>query len=380
MASRGFDVVGYDPAPQTVDSLPYEAGLVDLQGNVAVLDSVERVVAVSDVVFVAVQTPHEPRFDGTHRITDERADLEVAFLASAVSAVCEAAHRRRHPVVMAVVSTVLPGTWDRVVAPKLNEFVRAAYTPSLIAMGTTVADWLRPEMVLVGTDDDVAHQVLAEMFGQLHDRPIVRLRPNEAELTKMSYNAFIGLKIAYANWLMEICHHIGADVDAVTGALAQATDRIVSPRYLSAGMGDGGGCHPRDNLALSWLGRRLGVSVDVAGFAMEARQAQTQWLADMALHWSRMSHLPVVLCGAEYKANVPLTAGSPGLLLSELLGGVNVVGFDEPLTPYPAVYVVTARHDRWPSERWPARSVVVDPWGYVPDQAGVTVVRVGRAH
>lgn len=378
MGAAGFEVVGYDPHPQTVAALDYEQGLADLAEYVPlVLDSVERVVAVSDVVFVAVQTPHEPRFDGTHPIDCERADFEVAYVANAVRAVCEAARTRQKRITLAVVSTVLPGTWDRVVAPLLNEWVHAAYTPSLIAMGTTVADWKRPEMVLVGTDDDSAFLTLAAVFSTMHDRPIVRLRPSEAELTKMSYNSFIGLKIAFANWLMEICHHLGADVDAVTGALAQATDRIVSPRYLRAGMGDGGGCHPRDNLALSWLARRLELSVDVAGFAMEARQAQTEWLAAMADHWSGLTGLPVALCGVEYKADVPLTAGSPGRLLAALVDA-EVIGFGEPVPTSPRVFVVTVNHARWRSQEWPAGSAVLDPWGMVPDAPGVTVVRIGR--
>lgn len=384
MASRGFEVFGYDPAPQTVDALDYEAGLADLADFApTVLDSVERVVAVADVVFVAVQTPHEPAFDGTRPMSDDRADFEVAYLANAVRRVCEAALERNRPITMAVVSTVLPGTWHRVIEPLLNPMVHAAYTPSLIAMGTTVADWLRPEMVLLGTDDAKARGNLVDVFSRLHDRPVVHLRPVEAELVKMSYNAFIGLKIVYANWLMEVCHHTGADVDAVSGALAQATDRIVSPRYLSAGMGDGGGCHPRDNLALSWLAERYGLSVDVAGFAMKAREAQTGWLADMVDHWAALTGLPVVLCGIEYKAGVPLTAGSPAALLRALLAskglGSGLVQYGAPIPARPSVFVVSTNHDRWSDEKWPAGSVVLDPWGMVPDQPGVTVVRVGRA-
>lgn len=379
MKAAGFEVVGFDPRPQTVDKLDYEAGLADLGVTVPVVGSVREVVAASTVVFVAVQTPHEEAFDGTHLLTDDRADFEVAYLASAVADVCRAAADLGRTVTMAVVSTVLPGTWNRVVAPHLNAYVRAAYTPSLIAMGTTVADWQRPEMVLVGTDDDIAFRAVEEVFSRLHDRPIVRLRPVEAELVKMAYNSFIGLKIVYANWLGEICGHLGGDVDAVSGALAQATDRIVSPRYLRAGMGDGGGCHPRDNLALSWLARRLGLSVDVAGFAMEAREAQTRRLADTVEHWHRLTGLPVVLCGLEYKADVPLTAGSPARLLLEMLGhSTKVIGWGDGVGPRLGVFVITTNHARWAGERWPAGSVVIDPWGIVADRAGVTVVRPGR--
>src|SRR6266498_4064011 len=81
------------------------------------------------------------------------------------------------------------------------------------------------------------------------------------------------LKIVLANTLMELCDRIpGADVDAVTESLAQATDRIVSPKYLTAGMGDGGACHPRDGIAMSWLAQHLDLSVDLFGYTSWARR------------------------------------------------------------------------------------------------------------
>ena len=380
MASRGITVCGYDPHPQSVESLDYEAGLADLpmRGTFRQYSSVRQVVANSDIVLVAVQTPHEPRFDGTHLLDDDRADFETAYLANAVREVCREAEALKHRITMAVVSTVLPGTWDRIVAPYLNGYVHGAYTPSLIAMGTTVDDWLRPEMVICGTDDEWAFGAVERMHLQMHDRPIMRMRPIEAELTKQSYNTFIGLKIVFANSLMEICHHTGADVDAVTGALAQASDRIISPKYLAGGMGDGGGCHPRDNLAISWLSQRLGLSVDVAGFAMQAREAQSWWLADLVEHWRRMSGLDVALCGTEYKANVPLTVGSAALLLERMLDGCQTVSVHQDLPESPHVFVVTTNHDRWRDETWPAGSVILDPWGMIADQPGCTVIRIGR--
>lgn len=381
MASKGHEVCGYDPHPQTVGALAYEAGLTELARvhDIAVLPSIGDVLGRSDVVFIAVQTPHEPEFDGTSELTDRRADFEVGYLAQAFRTVAGEAGRQERRVVVAVISTVLPGTWDRVIAPAINGWVDCAYTPSLIAMGTTIADWLRPEMVMLGTDNAQARERLTALHRTLHDRPILNMRPADAELTKMSYNSFIGLKIAFANWVMEICHHTGADVDVVTGALAQATDRIVSPRYMSAGMGDGGGCHPRDNIALSWLSKRLGLSCDVAGFTAEARQAQSRWLADLAIHWSKLTGLPIVLCGKEYKADSPLTAGSAALLLaSQLEGRCIVLPHDGSPGEKPAVFVITTRHSRWPNLIWPQGSVVLDPWGYIPDETGLVVIRVGR--
>ena len=89
------------------------------------------------------------------------------------------------------------------------------------------------------------------------------------------------MKIVFANVLMEICHKTGANVDEVTDALKLANDRLISGKYFTGGMGDGGACHPRDNIALSWLSRKLNLSFDWFENIMLARQKQTEWLANL---------------------------------------------------------------------------------------------------
>jgi len=210
-----------------------------------------------------------------------------------------------------------------------------------------------------------------------------------AETIKVTYNTFLGAKLVFANAVMELCHDLGADVDEVTGALGMAHRRLISPAYLTGGMGDGGGCHPRDNLALSWLAKRLGLSFDLFGTMMQARDAQTRWLADLTAEWAALTRLPVVILGKAYKPGTNITAGSPALLLADLLGRrdpellanhwdphVDTVAVVTNLSP--AVYVVATRHPEFAEMEFKAGSVVVDPWRYLPDQEGVTVVRVGR--
>ena len=89
------------------------------------------------------------------------------------------------------------------------------------------------------------------------------------------------MKNSRANTMMEICQKTEADVDDVTAAISMATDRIISPRYLRGGMGDAGGCHPRDNIAMSWLAEELGLSCNPFEDMMRAREKQTRWLATL---------------------------------------------------------------------------------------------------
>jgi UDPglucose 6-dehydrogenase len=217
---------------------------------------------------------------------------------------------------------------------------------------------------------------------------LFRTTVETAEAIKVFYNCAISAKIVLANTIMEVCHKTGADCDRVIDALSMATDRVISPKYLRGGMGDGGACHPRDGLAMSWLARRLDLSYDLMGEMMQAREAQTGWLADLAAHYAGLTGLPVVILGKAYKPHSDLTSGSPALLLAQLLDdrGHEPAAHWDPYTDDwglkaegpAAVYVIGTRHHDFAFCEFPAGSVVLDPFGFIPDKAGVTVVRVGR--
>lgn len=194
-------------------------------------------------------------------------------------------------------------------------------------------------------------------------------------------NTYIGQKVVFANTMMELAHKTAADCDEVWHALSHATDRLHSPRYLRGGMGDGGGCHPRDNIAMSWLARRVGMSVDWFTQIMQAREAQSDWLAHLVAYHAEVSGLGVFVMGKAYKAGVGITVGSPATLLA---GALDATCYDPIVDDFKwepdqrAVYVIATNHPEFAEYRWPEGSIVVDPWGYIPDRVGVNVVRVGR--
>jgi UDPglucose 6-dehydrogenase len=353
------------------------------------LVALERVVEEAEIVFVAVQTPHEPQLDGAGRLPDYRRDFDYSFLTRAVADVASAIRQLGKQPSLAIVSTVLPGTMEREIVPLLPAGVELAYNPSFTAMGTTIRDFLNPEFVLVGRDPASASRAgscLERFYGTLHDRPLVTTDMRTAELIKVAYNTFIGQKIVFANAMMELCHKLGADVDQLSGALGLGGDRIISPRYLSGGMGDGGPCHPRDNIALSWLSRELDLAHDIFGEVMIAREHQTEWLADLIEQ--RADELPIVVLGKAFKPGTELTAGSPALLLARILSerGIEFVHHDGNVDDDdyrlddgpPSLFFIATRHPEYRDAAYPAGSVVLDPWGYVPDRKDVAVVRIGR--
>jgi UDPglucose 6-dehydrogenase len=375
----GHKVFGYDV--RGVDA-EYDFGELD---SVDVLESINDVVTMIDgVVFVAVQTPHSPEYGGEQPTPVEPREFEYAYLVNAVRAVCRAAWQQEKHITLVVVSTVLPGTFDRYLRPLLNEYVTPVYHPFFIAMGTVVRDFAQPEMRLFGVDDPKHTDVLHEIYSTMHSAPAPTVSIASAELTKVSYNTFISMKIVYANLLAEMCEVTGADVDEVIDALVQGDQRIISASYLRAGMGDGGACHPRDNVALSALAQRYNLSSDLMGFLNEARDRQALWFARIIEHWRNLTGLPVTLLGKSYKPDVTLTDGSPALLLAHYLRSIDVEFEHDDLQVLlvddePRVIFITTRHEHYRTLVFPTGSVVIDPFGYLDvDDARVTYVTPGR--
>lgn len=391
MAARGLDVYGYDPHVwQYPADLSYEQGLEevakDARGRMHFC-GLNEVIQNCDVIMVAVQTPHEPRFEGVTPLPEDRADFDYSFLRRAVAQTGGEAALQGRQVTLAIISTVLPGTMEREIRPLLGSHAKLVYNPSFIAMGTTIRDFIDPEFVLLGGDED---DRVADVYRKLRPfMPFYRTTIENAELIKVAYNTFIGLKVAFANTLMEVCHKAGCDVEAVTGALKKAHRRLISPAYMDGGMGDGGGCHPRDNIALSWLARELDLSHDLFEDVMACREDQARWLADLVLEHQRRTGLPVGILGIAYKPGSHITTGSPARLVKAMLkecpNSVSTydphvgIGTEETRgSAGPMVWLVGCKHHEFPDLKFPTGSVVIDPFRYMPDQDGVTVVRIGE--
>lgn len=392
-AIGGHQVYGYDPNPAVQTYLadrkiPYlerRAGDFLKNHSISYVQSPSDLVAHSDIIFVPVQTPHDKQFEGHLPMPEgDRKDFDYSFLKAAVKTLADEAGAKCKYVVVVIISTVLPGTVEREIKPLLNEYVSLCYNPYFIAMGTTIDDYLHPEFVLLGSDNDPEAACLVEKFySTIHDKPVFKTNIESAELIKVSYNTYISMKIGFANTVMEICHKTNADADDVAKALSMANERIISPKYLKGGMGDGGGCHPRDNIAMSFLADKLNLSYNIFESLMIGREQQAKWLAELALEHA--DGRPVVLLGEAYKPETNLTVGSPALLVGHYVkeAGQEVTVLDPHVhgtqeVSEASVCVVTTNHEVWPTLTYPAGSVIIDPWGYMPDQEDVEVIRVGR--
>lgn len=380
------DVVGYDLSRIKLDAFAHEMGpqgtsFMEVPQTLTVAESLVEAVRDAEIVFVAVQTPHRPEFEGITPLPRDRADFDSTYLRIALADVASCV---KPATIVAVVSTILPGTLRSILPRKP---LRVVYNPAFIAMGTVQRDFLQPEFVLLGGDDIEAVQAMARFYETLTDAPCARMSIESAELTKVAYNTVISQKVALANVLGQICHELpGADVDAVTFALSLATRRIVSSAYTSAGMGDGGGCHPRDNIAMSWLARELGLHHDPFEQAMVAREEHARWLATMLAEQG----MPTAIIGTAYKPGSAIETGSHALLVANILErefGLTPQLIDPFARPREwaklkgnlpvAAYLIGCSHERVIAAAFPRRSVVIDPYRYIQDQPGIRVIRIG---
>ena len=251
-------------------------------------------------------------------------------------------------------------------------------------MGTTRNDFENPEFVLFGMDDEVAYQKAKQLYSTIHDKPIYQCTIEEAEMIKVTYNTYITMKICLANVVMEASHKLdNVNCDNVMKGLFLGSERLMSPKYLLGGMGDGGGCHPRDNIALSWLAKKIDMSYDWYENLMICREKQTEWLADLIVEHKGV--LPVTILGKCFKKETNLTVGSPSILLKNILTemGIEVDMYDpfidkHELDMKTSCYFIGTNHDVFLDYEFPKDSIVLDPWGIIQDQDGVTVIRIGR--
>jgi len=242
------------------------------------------------------------------------------------------------------------------------------YNPYLIAMGTVADDMVNPEMIMIGSKNGmsgkncrVRSELLESFYNQVcENMPRMEFGTwEEVESMKIFYNTFISNKIALVNMIQDVAHKLGnMDVDRVTQALAKSTKRIVSPAYMKAGMGDGGACHPRDNIALRWLAKELELGYDMFETIMTAREQQAENMARAILTHGNN----IWFSSDSYKPTTNLVDGSYSLLVQYYVrkhGGQLANGIDTPVE----VIVRVHETDEFLADD---KTKIFDPWRSYP--------------
>jgi len=209
--SLGHRVWGYDIDSKVLEYLqdrkiPYqEEGANELLENHNInYGTIKDVVKNSDIIFVPIQTPHDYKFEGCTRIPDDRSDFNYEPLKEGIKSLSNEIYKQDGEKIVVIISTVLPGTIEREIYPiiKGNPNFILCYNPYFIAMGTTIQDFLNPEFILFGSKDKRASKYVKRFYETLHNKPFYQTSIKNAELIKVSYNTFIGMKIVFANTIL----------------------------------------------------------------------------------------------------------------------------------------------------------------------------------
>ena len=356
-ARKGFDVTGYDTIEKRSDL-------------VTIKSSIKDAVADRDIIFIAVPTPHEPGYDGREPTSDKEVkDFDYTAVKNTLIELDKVCNEKQ---IVVLISTVLPGTIRRELAP-LYPKNKIVYNPYLIAMGTVADDMINPEMIMIGTKNGMAGtncsyktEILSNFYNTVCDNyPRIETGTwEEAESMKIFYNTFISNKIALVNMIQDVANKLGnMNVDKVTEALAKSTKRIVSAKYMKAGMGDGGACHPRDNIALRWLAKELDLGYDLFEGIMTARERQAEAMAKAILQHGKN----ICFSSDSYKPGTDLVDGSYSLLVQHYVkkhGGAVVNGIDSPVQ----VIVRVHETDKISADQ---KTVIFDPWRSYPQAENV---------
>ena len=413
MVAEVHDVVGYDVNPVEPE-------------NFTMSDTLEGAVKGQDIVFIAVPTPHDPQYDGkapTSHLPNK--DFDYGLVKKVLSEVNAVATQDQ---LVVLISTVLPGTTRREFIDLIPN-ARFVYNPYLIAMGTVKWDMVNPEMVMIGTEDGSETGDAKELVDFY--KTIMQNEPryiigtwDETECIKVFYNTFISAKVSLVNMIQDVAENLGnINAEVVCDALATSDRRIMGPGYMKPGMGDGGACHPRDNIALRWMAEDLDLGYDLFDAVMLSREKQAENMASRLVEMATagagiVPPMPVIIVGKAYKPLVEYEAGSSSMLVGHYVeqAGVNLYYFDEKtgdippqsILDKPAVYLLAHNPGitygdqldtvpGWYDQHratdcddalvstgngtelvFAEGSTVIDPWRKTPNIEGVEVIHYGN--
>ena len=224
-------------------------------------------------------------------------------------------------------STTTPGAMDRVLIPMLERELDGVcgrdfgvcYNPEFIALGNVINGLLEPDLVLIGESDPESGAALEELYKKYNRNSphMARMSIASAELTKISVNSFITMKISFTNQLRMIAERFPkADIHAILEAIG--SDSRIGQKYLRAGLSYGGPCFPRDNRLLAYAARQVGLEAPLAEATDRVNEMTNRDLLEAVEHLATKGDTIAVL-GVSYKPDTYITEESAGLYLAQQL-------------------------------------------------------------
>jgi GDP-mannose 6-dehydrogenase len=326
LARSGHEVVGVDVNEDKVAmvnaAVPpvVEPGLDELMadvvrsGRLRATSSCEEAVRRSDVALVCVGTPGRPN-----------GQLEVTTVARVAEDIAVPLRTRLDPFTVVLRSTVLPGTTEEVLLPRLlagagprcEARIRVAVNPEFMREGSSLTDFARPPLTLVGTADAAAASTLRQLYAGV-EASFVHTSIRTAEMVKYVANAFHALKVCFANEIGDVCAALGADAQETMRVFFMDRKLSLSQAYLSPGFAFGGSCLPKDLRALLHRARSADLELPLLNHILPSNEAQVRQGVQAVLA-TRKRRIGVV--GLSFKEDTDDLRESPMVTLVEALIG-----------------------------------------------------------
>lgn len=330
LSDLGHSVIGIDKDLTKVENVEagrapfFEPGLEELlsrnraAGRLRATTNAQTALDASDIALICVGTPSE-----------RNGNLSLDQLRRTVDEIAQACQNRQRPLLLAIRSTVFPGTCQEVVMPLIHHLpmIQVVSNPEFLREGAAVKDFLEPSLIVVGGDDLGACAAAAAVYEGLGvESTIVSLRT--AEMIKYACNAFHAVKIAFANEIGSLASSLGVDDQQVMRTLCLDTKLNSSAAYLRPGFAFGGSCLPKDLRALNYRANRLDLQLPLLSNVLESNQQHL----DRAIQtvFDLPDSPPIAIFGLAFKENTDDLRESPVVnLLEALLGkGRNIIVFD----------------------------------------------------
>jgi GDP-mannose 6-dehydrogenase len=259
LARLDHSVIGVDSDPYKVSRIQsglapfYEPGLDDIvreavrTGHLSACVSADEALSTAEIAMICVGTPSE-----------RNGDLGLGQLQRVLNDVASCLERRNRPLIVAIRSTVFPGTCEHVVLPAFSRHpgVSVVSNPEFLRQGCALHDFMEPPLIVAGALDREPARRVADLYSALDVKPyLVSLR--SAEMIKYACNAFHAVKIAFSNEIGALCEQVEVDSQALMELLCQDRKLNISPAYLKPGFAFGGSCLAKDLRALTYRGLRL---------------------------------------------------------------------------------------------------------------------------
>ncbi len=327
----GNDVACVDKNVAKIDGLNagvmpiYEPGLEEMvarnvgDGRLTFTTDLDTAVAKAEVVFIAVGTP--PREDGS---------TDLSFVEDAAKGVARALNRYK---VIVNKSTVPVGTGDFVREVIETNKRRAVdfdvvSNPEFLREGSAITDTLAPDRIVIGAPNKVVAMRLLELYAPL-ERPMIVTDVASAEMIKYASNAFLATKISFANAIANICEEAGADVTQVVKGMG--LDARIGQAFLSAGLGYGGSCFPKDTRSLLHTAQEFGCDFPLLSATIETNENQPKrFIGKIHAAIGDMKGKTVGVLGLAFKPNTDdmREAKSLDVIADLLASGATVKAYD----------------------------------------------------